>query len=273
MTEAETDIDMEENNISEFAQMLTQFRQRHGMSQGQLAQATHVSRTYVYHLETGQRVNPSPRVVQNIARALELKSDERQCLQMAYNRLTGQFVDPQQSESALLDLGELATLLVHNTAYPAYSLDRLWYLHAWNDAVVTLLEIQEEIKREEKLHLLSIVFDPRQRKRFHDWEHLAHRLVSDFMYSTRAITHLPEYKALRKNLCEFPEFRRIAAVAVYPRGKPVPSFVFRSQHSKLGRLTLRTATTVFTGISSYSLVSYVPGDQRTLAIYRGMTQP
>jgi hypothetical protein len=40
------------------------------------------------------------------------------------------------------------------------------------------------------------------------------------------------------------------------------------QHSQLGRITLRTATTVFTGVTNYSMVSYVPGDQQTLAIYR-----
>jgi transcriptional regulator with XRE-family HTH domain len=255
------------SNISDFAQMITRYRQQHGMSQGQLAQATRLSRTYVYHLETGQRLNPSPHVVQNIARALELQSSERQTLYAAYTALTGQYIDPEQSESALLDLGELASLLVHNTSYPAHSLDRLWFLHSWNNAAITLFEVQEERGKEEKLHLLTLVFDPQMRRRFHGWENLARRLVSDFLYNTRTLTHLPEYKALWKNLREFPEFRRIATAA-YPRGKPAPSFVFQVQHSELGRLTLRTATTVFTGMANYSMVSYVPGDQQTLAIYR-----
>ncbi len=86
-------------------------------------------------------------------------------------------------------------------------------------------------------------------------------------YGTRRITHLPEYKALWKQLREYPEFRRIAS-SVYPRGHPAPSFVFQIQHRELGCLTLRTATTVFTGVLNYSMVSYVPGDQQTLAIYR-----
>ncbi|MBV9231787.1 MAG: helix-turn-helix domain-containing protein [Chloroflexi bacterium] len=255
------------SNISDFAQMITRLRQQHGMSQGQLAQATRLSRTYVYHLETGQRMNPSPHVVQNIARALELPGNERQSLYAAYTALTGQYVDPEQSESTLLDLGELASLLVHNTSYPAHSLDRLWFLHSWNDAAITLFEVQEEMRRSEKMHLLCMVFDPYMRRRLHGWENLARRLVSDFLYNTRTFTHLPEYKALWKNLREFSEFRRIATTA-YPRGKPAPSFTFQVQHSVLGRLTLRTATTVFTGIANYSMVSYVPGDQQTLAIFR-----
>ncbi len=251
---------------SHFAQLVARFRQQRGMSQGQLAQATRLSRTYVYHLETGQRANPSPHVVQNIARVLDLTSEEKQHLFASYHALTGHFVDQEQNESTLLELGELASLLVHNTSYPAHSLDKLWYLHSWNDAALLLFEVQEEISKGERLHLLELVFDARMRRRFHGWENLARRLVSDFQYYARTVAHLPEYKALWKHLREFPEFRRISAV-VYP-GKPAPSFVFQVQHTQLGRLTLRTATTVFSGSVNYSMVSYVPGDQQTLAIYR-----
>jgi transcriptional regulator with XRE-family HTH domain len=255
------------SSVSQFAHLVTQLRQERGMSQGQLAQATRLSRTYVYHLEVGRRSNPSPHVVESIARALELTNEERRLLYAAYTRLTGQQIDDQPPESVLLDFGELAHLLVHNTSYPAHSLDRLWFLHSWNDAAILLFEVQQEVASHEKRHLLELVFEPRLRRHFHSWESLARRLVSDFQYNTRTLTHLPEYKALWKQLRALPEFRRIAA-ATYPEGKPDPSFVFHVQHSELGRLALRTATTVFTGINTYSMVSYVPGDQHTLEIYR-----
>lgn len=216
------------------------------------------------------RMHPSPHVTQSIARALELQREERKLLYAAYTSLTGQQIDNEQIESSLLDFGELAQLLVHNTSYPAHSLDRLWFLHSWNEAAVTLFEAQEEIEEMaegEKRHLLELVFDTRRRHHYHGWENLARRLVSDFQYNTRTLTHLPEYKALWKRLRELPEFRRIAA-ATYPEGRPDPSFVFQVHHSELGRLTLRTATTVFTSINNYSMVSYVPGDQQTLEIYR-----
>jgi transcriptional regulator with XRE-family HTH domain len=250
--------------------LITIYRQKRGLSQGQLAQATRLSRTYIYHLENGQRLNPSPHVVQNIARALDLQAEERVHLYDAYTDLTGNYMDYETIESELLDLGRLAGLLVHNTSYPAHSLDRLWYLHSWNEAAICLFEMQDEVTREQagqRLHLLELVFDPRLRRRFQGWEQLAHRLVSDFQYNTQTVTHLPEYKTLLKRLKELPEYRRIAATA-YSSGRPAPSFVFQIQHSTLQRVTLRTATTVFTGINSYSMVSYVPGDQRTLEIYK-----
>ncbi len=255
------------SEISEFAQLVTHFRQQRGMSQGQLAQATRLSRTYIYHLETGQRANPSAQVVQSITLALALQNDERHTLYDAYSALTGQFLDQEQLESTLLDMGEIASLLVHNTSCPAHVLDKLWYLHAWNKASLVLFDVYEEVMRGERFHILGLVFDPVMRKRFHGWENLARRLVSDFLYDTRRITHLPEYKTLWKQLREYPDFRRIAS-SVYPRGRPAPSFVFQIQHRELGCLTLRTATTVFTGVLNYSMESYVPGDQQTLAIYR-----
>ncbi len=255
------------SEVSDFAQQITRFRQQRGMSQGQLAQATRLSRTYVYHLESGMRRNPSQHVVETIARALELQSEEKRQLFAAYTKLTGRPIDAGSQDSTLLGLGELASLLVHNTSYPAHSLDRLWFLHSWNEAAITLFEVQDELASGERHHLLEIVFDARRRGHFHGWENLARRLVSDFQYNTRTIAYLPEYKALMKRLRALPEFRRIASV-VHSEGKPVPSFVFQIQHSELGRLILRTATTVFTGINTYSMVSYIPGDQQTLSIFR-----
>jgi transcriptional regulator with XRE-family HTH domain len=237
------------------------------MSQGQLAQATRLSRTYIYHLETGQRANPSPHVVRNIARVLEITGEERVRLFETYHHLTGQWVDVEALDSTLLDMGDLASLLVHNTLYPAHSLDRLWYLHSWNKASSTLFEVPDPLANGQRLHLLKFLFDPQGRRRYHGWENLARRLVSDFQYLTATVPHLPEYKKLLRELRGLPEFKRIAD-AVDPHGRPSPSFVFQIQHSQLGRLTLRTATTNFTGVTNYSMVSYVPGDQQTLKIYR-----
>ena len=212
------------------------------------------------------RRNPSTHVVHNIARALELPDQERRVLYTAFCLLTGQQIDDEPVDHALLDFGRLAELLVLNTSYPAHSLDRLWFLHSWNEAATILFETQAEALLGERTHLLELVFGT-HRRQFPGWESLARRLVSDFQYNTRTLTHLPGYKELWKRLRDLPEFRRIAA-ATYPEEKPAPSFVFHVQHSQLGRLALRTATTVFTGINSYSMVSYVPGDQPTLEIYR-----
>src|SRR5260370_18956657 len=189
------------SNLSDFAQLVTRFRQRRGMSQGQLAQATRLSRTYIYHLESGMRSNPSTHVVHSIARALELPDQERRHLYAAFSQLTGQQID-DPVDTTLLDFGRLAELLVLNTSYPAHSLDRLWYLHSWNEAAITLFETQEESELGERTHLLELVFGT-HRRQFHGWESLDRRLVSDFQYNTRTLTHFPGYTDLWKRRREF----------------------------------------------------------------------
>ncbi|HEV2456814.1 MAG TPA: hypothetical protein VGS80_00495, partial [Ktedonobacterales bacterium] len=115
-------------------------------------------------------------------------------------------------------------------------------------------------------NLLAVVFDPAYRARFRPWEGLARRLLADFKHSTRSLTYLPQYRELWRTLRALPDFRRIADSA--DAGAAIaPSFVFQMRHSRLGPLTLRTTVTVFSGVSDYSIVTYVPGDQPTLAVF------
>lgn len=250
----------------EFGQLVAQYRQRRGLSQGQLAHAARLSRTYVYHLETGQRQAPSARVARSLVRALELHGDDRRRLAVAFARLTGTHLEEEADEQGLLDQRELAALLVHNTSFPAHSLDRLWQISASNDAAIQLFEVDSNALETHSSHLLALVFDPAYRTRFRPWEALARRLLADFKFNTRNLTYLPEYRDIWRSLRAMPDFRRIADSSDPGLGI-APSFVFQMRHSQLGTLTLRTTATIFNGASDYSIVTYVPGDQQTLAIF------
>jgi transcriptional regulator with XRE-family HTH domain len=249
-----------------FGSLITAFRQNRGLSQGQLAHAARLSRTYVYHLETGQRQAPSPRVARSLVRALELHGNDRRLFAQEFTKLTGQQLEDEADDRELLDLRELAALLVKNTAFPAHSLDRLWQVAAWNEPARKLFELDPEILADHSQNLLAVVFDPKLRAKFRPWETLARRLLADFKYNTRSLTYLPEYRELWRSLRTIPDFRRIAGSS--DAGPSVsPSFVFQIKHSHLGVLTLRTSITVFSGTPDYSIVTYVPGDQQTLAIF------
>ena len=253
-----------------FHDLLTEYRRQRGMSQGQLAQAARLSRTYVYHLETGQRCHPSAHVARVLARALELRGVERRQFFEAFYSLTGEHAEDTTEERELLDLNELAALLVHNIAYPAHSLDRLWYIRAWNRPSGDLFELQKHgfaLPDGPPTHLLAIIFDPGYRTRFRPWESLARRVLSDFKFNVSAYTYLPEYRALMRDLRKLPDFTRIANSSE-PGGIPAPSFVFEMKHSRLGWLTLRTSLTVFSGAPEYPIVMYLPGDQAALAAFQ-----
>lgn len=250
----------------DFGTIVAHLRRARGLSQGQLARAARLSRTYIYHLESGQRRRPSARVARALIRALELHGDERRRVMQAFTRLTGEYIEDEAEGLDLLDQRELAALLVHNTAFPAHSLDRLWLVSAWNTPAMHLFEMDTGVLAKHSQNLLAVVFDPVYRARFRPWEELARRLLADFKYNTRGITYLPEYRALWRTLRALPDFRRIADTSD-PGIAIAPSFAFQMRHSQLGTLTLRTAVTVFSGASDYSIVTYVPGDQQTLATF------
>ncbi len=250
----------------DFGELVAMFRQRRGLSQGQLARAARLSRTYIYHLETGQRYSPSARVARALVRALELRGEDRQRLANAFAALTGEQMEDDTERMDLFDQRELAALIVHNTDFPAHSLDRLWQITAWNEPATRLFELTEQELEPHNRNLLALVFDPAYRTRFRPWEGLARRLLADFKHNTRSLTYLPEYRALWRSLRALPDFTRIADTSD-AGAVASSSFVFHMRHSQLGLLTLRTTITVFGGVSDYSMVTYVPGDQQTLTIF------
>jgi transcriptional regulator with XRE-family HTH domain len=250
----------------EFGALIAELRQKRGLSQGQLARAARLSRTYIYHLETGQRTAPSARVARSLARALEAHGPDRQRLANAFSALTGEQMEDESEQLDLFDQRELAALLVLNTAFPAHSLDRLWHISSWNPPAKELFELDESVLATYNQNLMMVVFDPAYRIRFRPWEALARRMLADFKYSTRSLTYLPEYRSLWRRLRTMPDFQRIASTS--DAGVAVaPSFVFHMRHSRLGPLALRTTITAFSGSSDYSIVTYVPGDQQTLSIF------
>ena len=250
-----------------FADLLTTYRSARNLSQGQLAKAAHLSRTYVYHLEHGLRQAPSSRAARAIMRALELHGEERRIFAQSFADLTGEYLEDDHDDAAFLDLQHLSSLLVENTSFPAHSLDRLWQICAWNQAAVNLFEISDQLLAQHQNHLLHLIFDPLYRRRFQPWEELARRLTADFKYQTRGLAFLPEYRDLTRALKRLPDYKRLSAVSE-ASAVPAPSFVFHMKHAQLGTLALRTAISIFSGSVDFSIVVYLPGNQQTLEIFR-----
>ncbi len=254
-------------DIPDFAGLLTKLRNDRNLSQGQLAKAARLSRTYVYHLEHRLRDAPSPRAARALARALELHGEERRIFAQTFAELTGQLLEDEVDETAYLDLRHLSALLVDNTLFPAHSLDRMWHINSWNDAALDLFEVTDDLLAEHDNHLLLLVYDPIYRKRFQPWEELARRLTADFKFATQGLTFLPEYRDLMRALRRLPDFRRLSETSE-AYSAPAPSFVFQMKHSRLGSLALRTAISVFSRTPDFSIEVYLPGNQQTLEIFR-----
>jgi transcriptional regulator with XRE-family HTH domain len=253
------------NKTFSFAHLLKQWRLQRGLSPSQLAQAASISRVYLHQLEIGMRTNPSEQVVRHLAHALLLPESDRQQFFAAFRQLTGREILTEMRELPTGQVLSLADLLVQNSTYPAHALDQLWYIQSWNEAALDLFEIPPEQQRGESLHLFELIFGA-PRPRFLLWESLARRLITDFLYATRALTHLPAYQDLWQRLSAFPDFQRLAVTSV-PCLSPSPFLVVSLRHRRLGLLTLRTVPTVFTRVNSSCIVSYLPENQHTLSAY------
>lgn len=251
----------------DFPTLLARLRTTRQLSQGQLARAAHLSRTYVYHLEHGLRQAPSVRAARAIIRALELHGEERRLFVQAFSDLTGDFLEDEPDEAPLLDLGHLAALLVENTIFPTHSLDRQWHITAWNPPALDLFEVTDELLAAHEHHLIHLLYDTAYRRRFQPWEELARRMTADFKFTTRGLTFLPDYRELTRALKRLPDYRRLSETSEATTA-PGPSFVFHMKHSRLGSLALRTAISVFSSTSDYSIVVYLPGNQQTLATFQ-----
>lgn len=250
-----------------FAQLLADLRVQRNLSQGQLARAAHLSRTYVYHLEHGLRQAPSPHAVRALMRAMELHGEERRRFVQAFSDLTGDYLDDEAEESAYLELRHLSALLVENTIFPAFSLDRLWNLCAWNQGARDLFEITDELLAEHDHHLIKLIYDPVYRRRFQPWEALARQQTASFKFATRGLTFLPEYKTLHHDLKRLPDYRRLSEVSETSSAPPA-TFVFHMRHSRYGSLALRTAVSIFSGSTDFSIVVYLPGNQQALQTFQ-----
>jgi len=253
--------------LLDFADILTRYRMARNLSQGQLAKAARLSRTYVYHLEHGLRQAPSARATRAIIRALELHGEERRLFTQAFADLTGEYLEEEPDEASLLDLRHLSSLLVENTSFPAHSLDRLWRICAWNQASKDLFEVTDDLLAQHDNHLIQLLYDPAYRKRFQPWEELARRLTADFKYQTRGLAFLPDYRELMRVLKRLPDYRRLSETSEATSAPP-PSFVFQMKHARLGNLALRTAISVFSGSPDFSIVVYLPGNQQALESFR-----
>lgn len=249
-----------------YATLLTRLRTERNLSQGQLAKAARLSRTYIYHLEHGLRAAPSIRAARALARALELHGEDRRLYSQAFSELTGQLLEEEPEDASMLDLDHLSRLLVENTIFPAHGLDRLWRISAWNQPALDLFEITTDQMELLDHHLLRLVYDPAYRRRFQPWEELARKLTADFKFATRGLTFMPEYRELTRALKKLPDYRRLSETSE-AYGTPAPSFVFHMKHARLGSLALRTAISVFSSSPDYSIVVYLPGNQQTLETF------
>lgn len=146
-------------------------RRTPGLRREEVAYLANVSVTYYTWLEQGREVNPSPEVLLNISKALQLNEDEQKHLFDLAN------ADSDSAGGAVpnggrQDIGFLQSI-VDQLCYPSYDTDEGTDIIAWNRAAELVIADFGRLPKSER-HMLNVqFFDPDYHKRLVNWEEFA----------------------------------------------------------------------------------------------------
>ncbi|MFF8382357.1 helix-turn-helix transcriptional regulator [Streptomyces kanasensis] len=205
-------------------------RRVHGLRREELAQLAGISVDYYVHLEQGRATQPSPEVLDALARALRLDAAERRHLAtLAVGRRGGPA--PTAPVSALL-----RRIIDALHGLPAFVTDPRLDVVAWNDLGGALMGGLAEPGRRDRNNARYLFLDPASREVFPDWEARALEAVGQLRVSTGRYPDDAELAALTADLsASSADFRRLWA-----RGEVVMCGAGRKRlrHPEVGLLTL-----------------------------------
>ncbi len=234
-------------------------RRAPGLLREEVAQASGISATWYTWMEQARPTNPSQRVLDGLAQGLHLDPAERAHL----FRLARPDLQPLAPTSPSANLGEALTAVLTGLApHPAYAMNALWDVIAWNEPAALLLG---GFKKGDPLGgnvLVRLCLDPAWRRLFVDWDNLVRSAVEQFRGLTARISTDPDFVSFVQKLERAsPEFSRLWN----RQGVRTPTVWCKTlDHPKAGRLSFNSATMRPDGVAEdlrFSL--YTPADSET----------
>jgi transcriptional regulator with XRE-family HTH domain len=240
-------------------------RRTPGLRREELAALAGVGVSWYTWLEQGRDINPSPEVLDALARALRLEPAERRTL-FALARTELPLADDvaginrEQLEGEVSQLISLVDSLHPN---PAYLLGRMTRILAWNRAASVVLGSPDHLRPDKRSLLWWLMVDPGHGGMTEQREGTARNTVARFRAEYARHAGEPEYEEflaqIREHSARFREWWDEHQVIDAQRGTKV------MQHPRLGTLRLHHAQTVPTGQPELRLAVYAPADEATRA--------
>ncbi|MFD0202439.1 MULTISPECIES: helix-turn-helix domain-containing protein [Saccharothrix] len=204
-------------------------RRVRGLRREELAQLAGISVDYYVRLEQGRATQPSPEVLDSLARALDLDAAERKHL--ATLAAAGEGPPPRARVSPLL-----RRLLAAAGDFPAFATDHRLDVVAWNDLGSELFGGLADPGRRDRNNARFLFLDDASRAVFPEWERRAAEAVGQLRVAAGRYPDDAELAALITDLsARSAEFRRIWAggeVVMCAAGRK------RLRHPVAGLLTL-----------------------------------
>jgi transcriptional regulator with XRE-family HTH domain len=216
-------------------------------------------------LEQGRDINPSPEVLDALARALRLDAAERRTLfALARTELpladAVAGADPEELDGDISQLIDLVDSLHPN---PAYLLGPMTRILAWNRAAAAVLGSPDHLAPERRYLLWWLMVEPGEGGVTAQREATARNTLARFRAEYARHAGEQEYEEflaeIRERSAQFREWWDEHEVIEAQRGTKV------MEHSRLGTLRLYHAQTVPTGQPELRLAVYAPADEATRA--------
>jgi transcriptional regulator with XRE-family HTH domain len=231
-------------------------RRTPGLRREEVAQLAGVGVTWYTWLEQGRDINPSPQVLDAIARTLGFDAGERAHL----FTLAGAADAAPLAEEDALPPGAQA-LLDRLEPYPALILNARYDVLAYNRMWASGFPHMDTIAREDRNCLWLLFTDPHWRRVLPDWEDTAGRMVAQ--YRSAMAEHVTDrsWKSLVARLQQAsPDFVRVWA----RHDVQVPeTYVKRFLHPEVGMLRMHYTALWFGQRIGTRLSTYTPADEET----------
>jgi transcriptional regulator with XRE-family HTH domain len=240
-------------------------RRTPGLRREELAALAGVGVSWYTWLEQGRDINPSPEVLDALARALRLDAAERATL-FALARTELPLPDGSGAapgEDADDGRALLVSLVEGLHPTPAYLLGAMTRILAWNPAASALFGSPDHLSPERRSLLWMLLVDPGDARYNPGREVTARNMVARFRSEYARHAGEPAYEQFIAELRErspwFAEWWGEHEVNDTQRGTKT------IEHPTLGTLRLHHAQTVPTGAPDLRLTVYAPADAATRA--------
>jgi transcriptional regulator with XRE-family HTH domain len=240
-------------------------RRTPGLRREELAALAGVGVSWYTWLEQGRDINPSPEVLDAVARALRLDSAERKTLfALARTELpladdvAGK--DPDQLDG---DVSQLIALVDSMHPNPAYLLGPMTRILAWNRAASVVFGSSDHLAPDRRYLLWWLLVDLGESATTPQREATARNALARFRAEYARHAGEEDYEQfltlMRDNSARFGEWWDEHEVIETQRGTKV------IEHPQLGTLRLHHAQTVPTGQPELRMAIYAPADAATRA--------
>ncbi|WP_055570027.1 helix-turn-helix transcriptional regulator [Streptomyces atriruber] len=213
----------------------TGLRRTPGLRREELATLAGVSVDYYTRLERGRETNPSPAVIDALARALRLAGDSHDRLRDLAELASGRLTEPHPTADHTVRDSTLRTLEALDPL-PAYVVSRHSHMLAANAPGKALMPGLWEWPAEQRNVLRYLFLHPVGRVLYQPWEETVAKSVSHLRAIGGTDTDSPQLTSLvGELLLKSPDFARIwERYDVCERGGGTKSF----EHPKVGLMTL-----------------------------------